>query len=171
MNNGWVVGGWKDVEMGGWLAGIIYHTSDGGNTWVQQNGISNRYLASLHFTDANNGWAVGAGGAILHTTNGGLTFVEPSKSSEVRSQCLLMQNYPNPFNPKTMITYQLAMSNWATLRVFDVLGREVATLVNEVKQPGTYTVQFDGRSLASGVYFYRLQAGSAIDAKKFVLVK
>ncbi|MEW6511112.1 MAG: T9SS type A sorting domain-containing protein [Bacteroidota bacterium] len=98
----------------------------------------------------------------------------------------LLQNYPNPFNPTTTIRYTIAgvvapsgaslsgvegrVSN-VKLVVYDVLGREVATLVNEVKQPGTYTVQFDGSGLASGVYFYRLTAGSFVQSRKMALVK
>jgi hypothetical protein len=83
----------------------------------------------------------------------------------------LEQNYPNPFNPSTSIKYQIPSTNFVTLKVYDVLGREIATLVNEVKQPGTYAVQFDGSGLASGIYFYKLQAGSFADVKKLVLVK
>ncbi len=83
----------------------------------------------------------------------------------------LAQNYPNPFNPVTIINYQLPIVNWVTLKVYDVLGREVATLVNEVKQPGTYTVQFDAAGLASTVYFYRLQAGSFAETKKLLVLR
>jgi hypothetical protein len=83
----------------------------------------------------------------------------------------LSQNYPNPFNPSTTIQYRTPNKGHITLKVFDVLGREVATLVNEVKQPGAYTVQFDGSGLASGVYFYRLQAGSVVDVKKLIRLR
>lgn len=83
----------------------------------------------------------------------------------------LSQNYPNPFNPKTIINYQLPVSNFVTLKVFDMLGREVATLINEEKARGNYSVEFDGTNYSSGVYFYRIQAGSFVDTKKFVLMK
>lgn len=83
----------------------------------------------------------------------------------------LSQNYPNPFNPKTIINYQLPVSNFVTLKVFDMLGREVATLINEEKARGNYSVEFDGTNYSSGVYFYRIQAGSFVATKKFVLMK
>ncbi|MFA6596715.1 MAG: T9SS type A sorting domain-containing protein [Ignavibacteriaceae bacterium] len=83
----------------------------------------------------------------------------------------LAQNYPNPFNPSTRIEYSVASSQNVTLKVFDILGNEVATLVNELKVPGVYTVQFDGGNLTSGVYFYKLQSGSFVQSKKFILMK
>jgi hypothetical protein len=94
----------------------------------------------------------------------------PRNDDEV-GEFRLLQNYPNPFNPSTIIKYQIPIPSWVTLNVLDLLGRELATLVNEEKQPGTYTVQFDGRELASGVYFYRLHAGNFIETKKIVLLK
>jgi hypothetical protein len=78
----------------------------------------------------------------------------------------LEQNYPNPFNPTTNITYVLPKAENVSLKVYDVLGREVATLVNEVKPAGAYTVPFNASNLASGVYFYKLQAGSFVQTKK-----
>jgi hypothetical protein len=93
------------------------------------------------------------------------------ESTHFPSGIALLQNFPNPFNPSTMINYQLPMVNWVTLKVYDILGREVATLVNEVKHPGTYTVQWNANSVASGVYFYRLHAGSFVDVKKLLLLK
>jgi serine protease len=83
----------------------------------------------------------------------------------------LMQNYPNPFNPTTAISYQLSAFSPVTLKVFDVLGREVATLVNEVRQPGVYTVRWDASSFPSGVYFYHLEAGDFRATRKLMLVK
>ena len=84
---------------------------------------------------------------------------------------VLFQNYPNPFNPTTVINYQLLVASHVVIRVYDVLGREVATLVNERKSSGSYQVDFDAHSLSGGVYFYRMQAGSFTETKKLVLVK
>jgi len=96
----------------------------------------------------------------------------------------LIQNYPNPFNPSTVISYQLPVSGLVTLKVFDILGNEIATLVNEEKQPGTYEVEFsiysdEGRNLTSGIYFYQLKVRGPeinsgqgfIETKKMVLIK
>jgi len=83
----------------------------------------------------------------------------------------LNQNYPNPFNPSTTIRYSIPQTSLVTLKVYDVLGREVAALVNEEKSLGTYQLNFDASSLASGIYFYKLQAGSFISTKKMILLK
>jgi hypothetical protein len=89
----------------------------------------------------------------------------------------LFQNYPNPFNPETTISYSIPKSEHVTLKVFDVLGREVATLVDEYKQPGNYKTTFNAghlersREMTSGIYFYRLQAGSYYETKKLILMK
>ena len=88
---------------------------------------------------------------------------------------VLLQNYPNPFNPSTMISYQLAVNSQVTLKVYDILGKEVAVLVNGRQEAGSYTVPFNASKgtlgLASGVYFYRLQAGSFVSTKKLILMK
>jgi hypothetical protein len=83
----------------------------------------------------------------------------------------LSQNYPNPFNPSTSIEYRVGNRRYVTLKVYDVLGREVATLVNEEKQPGVYEVEFDASQLSSGIYFYTLEAGEFRDTKKLILLK
>lgn len=91
----------------------------------------------------------------------------------------LRQNYPNPFNPRTSFEFRVssgstklsAGSEFVTLKVLDVLGREVATLVDEYRQPGTYLAQWDASGLPSGVYFYGIQAGGFSDTKKMVLSK
>jgi hypothetical protein len=83
----------------------------------------------------------------------------------------LSQNFPNPFNPVTQISYCISKAGLVTLKVFDVLGREVSTLVNEEKQPGTYIVDFNGESFASGVYFYRIESAQFTEVKRMVLLK
>jgi hypothetical protein len=103
------------------------------------------------------------------------------RSADFPAHVSLGQNYPNPFNPSTTIQFTIvsAQSGSASggnrqltiVKVFDVLGREVATLVNEVKEPGTYTVQFSGSGLASGLYFYRLSAGQYVECRKMVVMK
>ena len=83
----------------------------------------------------------------------------------------LSQNYPNPFNPSTTIRYQLPAEEFVTLKIYDITGREAATLVEGTMPPGSYTVRFDASRLASGMYFYRLLAGSQVITKKMVLLK
>ncbi|MDP2303933.1 MAG: FG-GAP-like repeat-containing protein [Ignavibacteria bacterium] len=83
----------------------------------------------------------------------------------------LQQNYPNPFNPETVISYQLPVSGNVSLKVFDMLGREVVTLVNEVQEAGMYDVSFNGKAFASGAYIYRFQSGNYVKINKMVLMK
>ncbi|KAF0140459.1 MAG: Carbohydrate-binding CenC domain protein [Stygiobacter sp.] len=106
--------------------------------------------------------------------NGVLPGVEDEETIPTKTE--LMQNYPNPFNPETTISYKLQAASKVSLKVYDVLGREVVTLVNEYKQAGAYNEKFNvktrhGASLQSGIYFYRLQAGSFYEIKKMMLLK
>jgi hypothetical protein len=84
---------------------------------------------------------------------------------------VLAQNYPNPFNPTTQINYSIPSAQKVVLKVYDALGRDVATLVNDQQAAGNYTVDFNASNLASGIYFYRLQAGSFVQMKKMILMK
>ncbi|HTR82463.1 MAG TPA: endo-1,4-beta-xylanase [Bacteroidota bacterium] len=83
----------------------------------------------------------------------------------------LSQNYPNPFNPSTMISYQLPVNSFVTLKVYDIAGREVRTLISGSENAGSHAIQFDGSSLPSGVYYYRLRAGNFTSVKKLALIK
>jgi hypothetical protein len=83
----------------------------------------------------------------------------------------LQQNYPNPFNPCTTINYSLAKNGHVKINVFNATGSKVATIVNEYKPAGNYSVQFNGSNLASGLYLYRLESGNYSAAKKFILMK
>ncbi len=83
----------------------------------------------------------------------------------------LSQNYPNPFNPSTVISYQLPVNGKVTLKVYNILGREIATLVNEEKPAGTYEVEFNASKYASGVYFYQLKTENYFETKKMLLIK
>jgi hypothetical protein len=169
---GWAVG----------YAGTIIRTNDGGATWqAQESGVTTN-LWGVHFLDAQTGWAAGWTGTIVHTTNGGTTFVE---SFDWRpDEFALHQNYPNPFNPTTNVGFRLppevrrrrtqagiADFGFVSLKVFDVLGREVATLVSEQLPAGEYQRAFDARSLSSGVYYYQLRAGNFVQTKMMVVLK
>jgi hypothetical protein len=91
--------------------------------------------------------------------------------NEIPEKFSLDQNYPNPFNPSTTIKYSIPKQSNVALKVFDVLGSEVATLVNKEQSQGNYEVEFDGSDLTSGIYFYRLQAGDYVQTKKMILLK
>lgn len=160
-------------------AGIIEKSTDVGDTWISQH-VSAPVGYDAHFEDIcfvsdSEGWAVGGNGVIVHTTNGGdSTGDSMATSVNPKIQIYnfnLKQNYPNPFNPTTAINYSLAKTSLVTLKVYDVLGREVKTLVNEQENAGDHSLSFDATSLPSGVYFYRLQAGTNIQTKKLTLVK
>ena len=83
----------------------------------------------------------------------------------------LSQNYPNPFNPNTRIQYAITSNQFVSLKVYDILGNEVETLVNENKPTGNYEINFNASELASGIYFYKIQAGNFIKTKKMILLK
>lgn len=100
---------------------------------------------------------------------GSFTDVESEKT--MPEQYTLYQSYPNPFNPTATISFELPTSGNVSLKVFNTLGEEVETLINDFKSAGKYSVQFNGSRLASGVYFYRLQAGDFVQTRKMLLLK
>ncbi len=235
----------------------IYQTTDGGNSWVQQNSNTNNELYDIFFINQSLGWAVGFNGTILHTINGGtpvelfsftaeaiendvllkwITATETNNkgfeihrktdntdwitigfidgqgtTTEQHAYTLLdrnissrkyyyrlrqldfngsfdysgivevivnnpveyslEQNYPNPFNPSTSISYSIPEYSYITIKVFDILGNEIETLVNEEKPAGQYEVTWTAAYLPSGVYFCQLKAGEFISTKKMLLLK
>jgi hypothetical protein len=113
---------------------------------------------------------VGQDGIILKTTNGGVTYAE-EEINDLILDYYLSNNYPNPFNPSTKIRYSVPHPSKVTIKVFDVLGNELETLMNEEKPAGTYEITWYAENLPSGVYFYRIQAGNYVETKKMVLMK
>jgi photosystem II stability/assembly factor-like uncharacterized protein len=160
-NNGWA------LEKEHFLtAGTIYRTTNGGEDWIRGTEIG----SSLYFVNENIGWLV-RGNGILKTTNGGVSYIEESKIDEIPTNFYLSYNYPNPFNPNTKIRYSIPQTSNVVIKVFDILGNEIETLVNEEKQTGTYEITWLAEGLPSGVYFYRLQAGDFVETKKMILLK
>jgi len=102
-------------------------------------------------------------------TKGSITGIGDGK--EMPKEFSLSQNYPNPFNPTTVIRYSILSTSLVTLKIYDVLGREIATLLNEEKPAGKYEVNFDASRLSSGLYIYRITAGNFVDTKKMILMK
>ncbi|MBZ5671253.1 MAG: T9SS type A sorting domain-containing protein [Acidobacteriia bacterium] len=154
--------------------GTIVGTTDGGAVWTLQQSNTSRSLNAVSFVDPLDGIAVGDSGTILLTTNG-LTALAQEFKPGLPDQFRLEQNYPNPFNPTTVIRYQVpaVSSQWpiVSLKVYDLLGREVSVLVNEQKAPGSYTAHFDASGFASGAYLYRLTAGTFAETRRMVLVR
>jgi hypothetical protein len=83
----------------------------------------------------------------------------------------LGQNYPNPWNPTTTIRYQIPINIFVSIKIYDALGKEVTTIVNEYKPAGSYDVMMNGKNLSSGIYYYQMKAGSFVKTKKFILIK
>ncbi len=174
--NGWAIGRNYDTSVIHQSdTSVILRTTNGGIDWKEQYrmpvSLSDAGFRSISFVDVNNGWVVGSNGVILHTTNGGLTFVESSTTGEVPETYALKQNYPNPFNPATNISFSLPSKFFVTLKVFDIMGREVATIVAEDLLAGSYLRQWNAANMSSGIYFYRLHAGSFTETKKLVLLR
>jgi len=122
------------------------------------------------FTDINTGWITGEH-IILKTTSGGEPIgIEPI-SFEIPKEYLLSQNYPNPFNPITNIGFQIADFGFVSLKVYDVTGREVATVVSEKLAVGKYEINWNASGLGSGVYLYQLQTGKYTQTRKLILLR
>ena len=157
-----------------WTAGdygALFYTSDGGTNWHQQNCNISGLIINLSFVNKTMGWVVGWHGEILKTTNNGATFINDEKVNKAPTEYLLSQNYPNPFNPNTKIKYSIPKLSFVTIKIFDVLGMEIADIINEEKPAGTYELNWNAANLSSGVYFYSLQAGSFVQTRKMILLK
>ncbi|MCX6163292.1 MAG: YCF48-related protein [Ignavibacteriae bacterium] len=153
----------------GWM-GTIMRTSNGGTNWSDQISGTSNSLRSIYFVNSLTGWTVGDLGTILKTGNGGITTIKPVSIISPENFSLY-QNYPNPFNPSTTIRFQIKDLRFVTLKVYDILGKEITVLVNEKQSPGVYEVTLDGSSLVSGIYFYKLIAGDFSETKKMLLIK
>lgn len=136
-----------------------------GTTWEQKvaivaNPSPGIYTASAdNFTDFSN-FCIGND-----------NFVSVKDADDIPKTYELFQNYPNPFNPVTVIRYSVPQKSFITLKVYDIIGKEIATLVNEEKSAGNYEMKFNGSNLSAGIYLYRIQAGNFVSSKKMVLIK
>ncbi|MBN8569252.1 MAG: T9SS type A sorting domain-containing protein [Ignavibacteria bacterium] len=146
--------GWNKV---GFIAGKGTTNTSQNYSFTDNNLSSGRYSYRLKQIDYNGNYK-------YYDLQNEVVIGVPSKFA-------LMQNYPNPFNPSTIINYQLAINSFVTLKIFDISGREVKQLVNEVQQAGYYAVDFNAVSLSSGTYFYKLTSDKFSDVKKMVVVK
>ncbi|MFC2093816.1 YCF48-related protein, partial [Bacteroidota bacterium] len=156
------------IYLSGGTTGLIYSTNYG-LTW--KSSYSNTlYSKKIFFADLFNGIIIGEDGLIERTTDGGIIFAN-NNATKVTSSYKLYQNYPNPFNPTTNIKFDLKKSSHTKLIIYDILGKEVATLVDDKLNAGSYEVGWDASHYPSGVYFYRIIADDYVATKKMLFIK
>ncbi|MCX6159358.1 MAG: T9SS type A sorting domain-containing protein [Ignavibacteriota bacterium] len=170
--------GWMCTGGSATTAGKMYRTTNKGTSWTEQTtalAVAKSFYA-LSMFNVNCGWAV-TGAAVTGGTNDGvwkytdaLNGVNPVNTT-TPTNFVLDQNYPNPFNPSTTINYSIPKSSFVTLKVYDVLGNEVKTLVNEQQSVNNYSITADFSNLTTGVYYYTLKAGDFTSTKKLMLIK
>jgi hypothetical protein len=155
----------------------LYKTTDDGVTWAQLNiGSNDIQCVAIDPVDPNIVFAISST-TIFKSADSGINWMSVSITgvtnpmSATTLKYKLYHNYPNPFNPITQIQYSLPENVFVTLKVFDMLGREVATLVNEYQAAGYKSVEFDAKDLPSGIYIYKISAGKFISAKKMILIR
>ena len=163
INTGWAGGSY----------GYLYKTTNGGYNWYRQNtGTNQAFWGSIYCFNDSVVWGVGGAGKIMHTTTGGQWLVGVSNNeNEVPLKYSLSQNYPNPFNPSTNIKFDVLSLSSVKIIVYDMIGREIQTLVNTKLTAGTYETTFDGSKLNSGVYFYKMVTNDFTLTKKMLLIK
>jgi hypothetical protein len=152
--------------------GGIYLSTDNGASWINKNqGFDNiPEVTSLTITNDYIFAGTYQNSVWRRSLPEMITSVE-RLSTDLSMHFSLDQNYPNPFNPSTTINYSVAKEGNVKLTVYNVIGSKIATIVNEYKPGGSYSVQFNGSNLASGIYLYRLESGNYSAAKKFILMK
>jgi photosystem II stability/assembly factor-like uncharacterized protein len=148
------------------VPGSVY-SSDGGVSWTQ---IDNQPYGPATFGSSRAGWSGGPNDEV-YKWNSNLLVTGVTHTKTITEGFRLEQNYPNPFNPSTRIQFQLAGPGFVSLTVYDVLGKEVKTLVNEERKAGLYEATFDATGLASGTYFYRLKAGGFTQSRRLLLLR
>lgn len=152
--------------------GVVKKSTDGGLTWTTMTTSGLTGITHMEFRRVGTtvyGYAVTSSGVVLKLTD--MVTVVSNTNSLIPSEFELGQNYPNPFNPTTKINFSIPTASNVTLKVYDALGKEVSSVVNEFKPAGNYTADFTANNLNSGVYFYTLNAGNFTATKKLMLVK
>jgi photosystem II stability/assembly factor-like uncharacterized protein len=163
-NTGWCGGG-------GTPGGRMFRTTNGGYNWTRMDNDNNPgYIDDIYFSNDSIGWATGSNGMVLYTTNGGLSFVNQI-STGIPESFVLHQNYPNPFNNTTNIIIEIKEKDFYKLEIYDITGKKVDNLLEGIKIPGTYQVNYDASKLSSGIYFYKLIGSNYLQTKKFTLIK
>ena len=158
------------VGAGGTVAGELV---DGGGTVVTYINSTNSNPFTLIATNPGN-YTVNAGRSSplrWDSASVNIVITDVSDNSQHPNEFRLYNNYPNPYNPTTIIRYSIPEASFTSIRIYNELGKEVSALVNETKSAGTYEVEFNASNLSSGVYYYKLQAGSFTETKKMILTK
>jgi len=139
----------------------------------QTGGLPHAQIYDLEVKNIQNGYELwiscASRGVAVLTVETSVTVQEETEN--LPADFILNQNYPNPFNPTTTISFSIPSSGFTSLKVYDILGNEVAKLVDEERPAGSYIINFDASLLSSGTYFYKLQAGNFIETKKMILLK
>jgi hypothetical protein len=152
-------------------AGVMLRTTNGGANWEMLQSPTAQNLRGITFSGAGLLTAVGSGGAIIHTTVGNVTSADVKAREVSPSHFCLGQNYPNPFNPTTTIEFAIPRPLHVVLKVYNVLGEEVATLLSDNLGPGPHKIRWDATGLPSGVYFCRLLAAETDETRMLMLLK
>jgi photosystem II stability/assembly factor-like uncharacterized protein len=150
--------------------GIILLVDDAGGVCSIKQQSWTPGLNDVYFLSNGTGWAVGDAGTIIKTGEG-VSFVEEEEIDEIPTDYSLSNNFPNPFNPSTKIRYSVPKTSRVSIKVYDILGNEIETLVKGEKSAGTYELSWYAEKSSSGIYFYRIQAGDFIETKKMMLLK
>jgi len=164
------------------VAITVNTTSSVAGELVDANGT----VVAVNNSTGNNPFTLTAPGPGIYTVNAGFKNPNPRRWDSVMvnisitdigenpsnpTEYKLYDNYPNPFNPSTILRYSIPEASFTTIKIYDALGNEVSSLVNETKTAGTYEVEFNATNLSSGIYYYTLQAGSFNQTKKMILIK
>ena len=180
---GYLIIGYESEESYSPSNGTILKINNSGDCiWRKSyGGLSEEYFNEILLLDNNEFFVVGTTASfgageydawiLKFSADTVSTSVENDNSTQLPENFLVYQNYPNPFNPSSKISWQSPVGSWQTLKVYDVLGNEVATLVDEYKPAGKYEVEFNASTLTSGVYFYQLKTENYIETKKMILMK
>ncbi|MCZ6701513.1 MAG: YCF48-related protein [Ignavibacteria bacterium] len=154
--------------------GKVRFTINGGATWVEDTSVTNltsNNINQISIIDNSIAVIIGDSGTVIFAARDSSVLTSVENIDEIVTEYHLYQNYPNPFNPSTKIRFRIVERGYVNLIVFDLLGNEITTLVNEEKQTGEYEVEFNASNLPSGIYFYRLKSGGFSTTKKLVLIK
>ncbi len=167
---GFAVGNWWDIA----TYKLIKTTNAGTNWTTVAQGTGDPYF-DIYFTNENTGWISGYNGLILKTTNAGATYIK-NYENKISNEVELMQNYPNPFNPSSTIEFRLNKNSLVSLKIYNILGKEIITLINDKLPSGTYKIPFSINKFSNlifpgGVYYYKISTEKTSITKKMIILK